>query len=468
MPPRPPRSKISLPYNYTPRPYQRPFWEAMATGVRRAVLVLHRRSGKDKTLLNWTIAEMDRRVGTYFYFFPTYAQGKKVIWDGVDKDGFPFLSHFPDHLVVSRNETEMQIKMTNGSVFQIIGTDNFDSIVGTNPVGCVFSEYALQDPTAWDLTRPILRENDGWAVFGFTPRGTNHAYDLYEMAKTNPDWFCQLSTVDQTFLEDGSRVYSQEKIDAERREGMPEETVQQEYYCSFTSGNVGNYYAALLETADHDGRIGHVPYNPSLPVETWWDLGVGDATSIWFMQSIFGREFRFVDFYESHGVGLTHYAKILKDKPYVYGTHIAPHDINVREFTTGVARIEVARDLGLYFEIAPKLLLAEGIDAVRRLLPLCWFDKEKCKRGLRALKDYRKAWDERKKVYTNTPVHDWASHPADAFRTGALKQSPGDGVLGRVGSVSPRSNMHFDVFTYDQPRGGAGGTDFDVFDYDHE
>ena len=458
-------SELSIPYNYYPRAYQKPFWQAMGPGgKRRAVVVWHRRSGKDKTLLNFTIDQMlSERVGTYYYFFPTYSQGKKILWDGVDKDGFPFLSHFPASMVESRNETEMQIKTINGSVFQIIGTDNFDSIVGTNPVGCIFSEFALQDPSAWDLTRPILRENGGWAVFGYTPRGQNHAYDLYEMAKDNPDWFCQLLTVEQTFLDNGQRVFTEAMIEAERREGMPEETIQQEYYCSFSAGNVGTYYSKLLEQAEAENRITDVPYTPALPVETWWDLGVGDSTAIWFVQAFRGREFRFIDFYENHGVGLTYYAKVVRDRPYVYSEHIAPHDINVREFTTGVSRIEVARDLGLHFEIAPKLLLAEGIDAARRILPLSWFDKEKCKRGLKALKAYRKAFDERKKVYMNTPVHDWASHPADAYRTGALKQDP-SAAVGRTSSLPPRSNSYFDVFNYDRPQPGV--QDFDVFNYD--
>jgi len=252
-------------------------------------------------------------------------------------------------------------------------------------------------------------------------------------------------------------------IEAERREGMPEEMIQQEYYCSFTAGNVGNYYASLLEGAEAQGRITDIPYDRRLPVDTWWDLGVADATAIWFIQSLGGREFRAIDYYENRGEGLTHYIKRLHDFPYIYGTHVAPHDIGVREFTSGVMRIEVARDLGLYFDTAPKLGLAEGIDAVRRILPLFWFDKTKCKRGLKALKDYKKAWDARKKVFSNTPVHDWASHPADAFRTGALVQLPGES---KVGSLSPRSNAGFDVFSYDRPQPSRGDPDFDVFHYD--
>lgn len=148
----------------------------------RAVLVWHRRAGKDKTTLNFTIMKMLQRVGLYYYFLPTYAQGKKIIWDGIGSDGFAFMQHFPNYLVAGRSETEMQVTFRNGSVFQVIGTDKIDSIVGTNPIGCIFSEYSLQNPKAWDLTRPILGENGGWAVFVYTPRGKNHGHRLFELA----------------------------------------------------------------------------------------------------------------------------------------------------------------------------------------------------------------------------------------------------------------------------------------------
>lgn len=264
---------ITLPHNYSPRTYQTPFLSAMDRGLLRAVLVWHRRAGKDKTLLNFTVKKMFERVGVYFYLFPTYAQGKKIIWDGVDGDGFRFLSHFPPEIIESKNDTEMKVKTRNGSVFQIIGTDNYDSIMGTNPVGCVFSEYALQDPRAWDYIRPILRENGGWAVFNFTPRGKNHGNDLFEMARENPEWFCQRLTVDDTIRPDGSPVLSREDMDKERAEGMDEELIRQEYYCSFDMGVQGAYFFKQIQTAEEDGRVTGVPYDSRLEVDTWWDLG---------------------------------------------------------------------------------------------------------------------------------------------------------------------------------------------------
>jgi len=215
---------ITLPYNYQARPYQSGLYDCIANGYKRAVAVWHRRAGKDKTLLNLLIKEAFKRTGVYYYFFPTYNQGRKVLWDGIDRNGFRYLDHIPEPLREGNpNTTEMKIRLINGSLIQIIGTDNIDAIMGTNPVGCVFSEYSLQNPAAWDLIRPILAENGGWAVFNYTPRGRNHGFILYEMAKNNPEWFCELLTVDDT------GVVTPEMVQAERDAGMSEEMIQQEF-----------------------------------------------------------------------------------------------------------------------------------------------------------------------------------------------------------------------------------------------
>jgi hypothetical protein len=222
-----------MPHNFMPRNYQKPFFNAMADGYKRAVEVWHRRAGKDKVFLNFVAKEAIMKVGVYYYFFPTFAQGRKVIWDGIDRNGFPYMDHFPQELRSKTRNDEMKIILTNGSIFQIVGTDNIDSIMGTNPVGCVFSEYSLQNPQAWDYIRPILSENDGWAVFNFTPRGRNHAFILREMAKNNKNWWFEELTVDDTRRPDGKPVIGPEAIQAERESGMDEAMIQQEYYCSF-------------------------------------------------------------------------------------------------------------------------------------------------------------------------------------------------------------------------------------------
>jgi hypothetical protein len=228
-------------------------------GVKRAVCVWHRRSGKDKTFINIMMTKMAQRKGTYYYFLPTYNQGKKIIWDGMDKGGFKFLDHIPESLIVRKNETDMKIELVTGSIFQVVGTDNIDSIMGTNPVGCVFSEYSLQDPKAWEFIRPILLENDGWAIFNFTPRGLNHAKELYEMARVNPDWFCELLTVNDTKEENGNRYITDEMIESERRTGMSETLIQQEYYCDFlhSTANILIPYDIIKEAMDRQINYEH-------------------------------------------------------------------------------------------------------------------------------------------------------------------------------------------------------------------
>jgi len=222
--------RVDLPHLFEPRPYQLPLLHALQTdGFKRAVVVWHRRAGKDKTFLNHLIPTMMGRKGYYVYFFPTNPMGRKVLWDGMDRTGMPFMKHFPEELITNINNTEMKITLANGSMFQIIGTDRIEQ-VGINPIGCVFSEYSLQSPKAWDLVRPILAENEGWAIFNFTPRGRNHAWDLLKMAEHNPSWYSEVQTVDNTHAISPEAI--QEEIDA----GMSPDMVQQEFYCSFNLG----------------------------------------------------------------------------------------------------------------------------------------------------------------------------------------------------------------------------------------
>lgn len=406
--------EITLPHNFTPRSYQVAPLRAFDEGARRLLLVWHRRAGKDKTCVNIVARESQRRVGTYFYFLPTYAQGKKIVWDGMDGAGFPFLHHFhPGLWDGSPNSTEMKLRLSNGSIFQVVGSDSIDSIVGTNPIGCVFSEFALQDPRGWDYVRPILAENGGWALFNGTPRGRNHFHRLYQMAIGNERWWTQLLTYRDT------GVLSEEQVQDEIAQGMPPELAAQEFECSWQAAQTGSYYGAIIESAHEAGRITEVPYDPMLPVDTWWDLGIGDATAIAFVQE-YGHQLRVIDYLEDSGEGLPFYIKALSEKPYIYRDHIAPHDIEVRELGTGKSRLEAARELGLKFRVARKLPIEDGINAVRMLLPRCWFDNTRCARLVEALEGYRKEYDHKREVFKDRPFHDWSSHGADAFRTGAV------------------------------------------------
>ena len=403
-----------MPYRFKPRPYQLPALQALDSGIKRVVAVWHRRSGKDLTFVNYTAKAMCERVGTYFYIFPTYAQGKKAIWQGKDRDGFPFIGHFPAELIKAKNETDMRIELVNGSAFQIVGSDKIDALMGTNPIGVVFSEYSLQNPSAWDFIRPILLENGGWAIFDYTPRGKNHGFTLYQMAKDNPDWFAQILTIRDT------GVLTEKDMDSERREGVAEEMISQEYYCSFEGVQLGAYYGKELRTAETEGRMVRNLYDPAIGVETWWDIGVGDATSIWFTQSV-GPQVHVIDYLEASGESVPYYAKELQAKPYTYLSHNGPHDLEVREWGSGdkgapVTRREAALRLGINFRIVPQVPLDDGINAARSFLARCWFDKDKCARGLSALESYHKEWDEKAKMFRSYPAHDWSSHAADSLR----------------------------------------------------
>ena len=438
--------RLHLPHKFKCRNYQEPFWIAMngdpergIDPIDRACLVWHRRSGKDKTVENFLICRMIDRVANYYYLFPTGKQGRKVIWEGIDRDGFKYMDHFPKELIARKREDEMFIQLINGSTFQIIGTDNYDAIMGANPAGIVFSEYSLQDPMAWDYLRPILAENGGWAVFVFTPRGENHGFTLYEMAKNNPKWFCELLTARDTLREDGvTPVISEEIIQEERDSGMSEDMIQQEFYCSFKGGIEGAYYGKLLIQAEDDGRICNVPHDPASAVYTFWDLGIDDFTSVWFMQFI-GPQIHVIDYYEKHGEGVDHYAQMLTqrhlDLGYNYGDHYGPHDIEARQFTKDGAKSfkTMMKELGYNFKTVKRSPnVNDGIRQVRARLPLMWFDETKCDRGLKCLRNYIQEFDEKKKKYSDRPLHNWASHGADAMRTYA----EGINRLGTAGSMT--------------------------------
>jgi hypothetical protein len=411
-------TQIVLPRDWKPRGYQMASWSALEQGTKRFSLVWHRRAGKDLWSINWCATQCFVRPGVYWHMLPTYRQGRKVVWEGVTREGRPFLDHFPDELIVRKRDDEMSVWLEGGSLYQVVGGDDVDRLVGANPFGVIFSEWSLMDPRVWNLLRPILAENGGWAVFIYTPRGRNHAYKLHKMAEENPSWFAQVLTVDDT------KAVSHEAIEEERRAGMPEELIQQEFFCSFDAPLVGAYYGDILTWLRKEDRIGKIPWDPQLPVNTFWDLGMADATSIWFHQRV-GNEHRLIDFHHSSGVSLDAYVKVLRERPYVYNRHMVPHDAQVRELGTGTSRVESLASLGIQVDVAPKLSVQDGINATRILLRQSWIDEAHCEYGLQGLMEYTKEpTGERDHagmpVYRDKPLHNWASHPADALRTGAV------------------------------------------------
>lgn len=420
---------IQLPNKWEPRSYQLPLWRYLEQGGKRAVAVWHRRAGKDLLAINWIATQMVLRPGLYWHLLPTYQQGRKIVWNGRTKAGRPFLDAIPKELVEGRNNTDMTIRMkslnpdfSEGSVYQVVGTDDVDKLVGANPVGCVFSEYSLQDPRAYEYIRPILMENDGWAIFIYTARGNNHGRRLFEMAgRKSKKWFCELLTAGDNgtqYINDKGEevpVVTDAQIQEAREEGMSEAMIQQEFYNSFDTPVEGSYYGTQMKKMADDGRICNVPWESLVDVHTVWDLGVDDSTTIIFFQ-IVGLEVRLIDYYENSGEGLAHYAGILRQKDYLYGSHFAPWDIEVRELGTGKTRKQQARELGIKFKVVKKMGILDGIELVRNMLSKVWGDATKCEYLLDAMREYHKEYDEKRKKYKDTPCHDWSSHPCDALR----------------------------------------------------
>lgn len=419
-----------LPYHFEPRDYQEDFLYEVQEAIegrskkRYFMQVWHRRAGKDKVNIADTVPSMLVNSPCLVKFvYPTLKMGRENLWDGMGKDGFRYREHIPEFIRSGDpNESLMKIPIFNGSLFQIGGSDRPDSLRGGNPKMFVFSEWSEQDPYAWDVVKPILDENDGIAIFNFTPKGDNHARALFEYAKNEPLWHVELLTAEDTgvwtlkeldeILKDTIKRFAAQG----RSESEAQAYFDQEYMCSFKSPVIGSYYGEGLNRAEREHRITKVPYVESLPVHTAWDLGIDDSMSIWFFQ-IIGQEIHFIEYYENSGEGFAHYASYLQSRGYIYGRHFAPHDIAVRELGTGKSRVEVAASLGIKFEIGAALSIDDGINAARLVFLQCWFDAEKCMRGINALKNYRKEWDEKNKVFKSNPKHDWASHGADAFRT---------------------------------------------------
>lgn len=402
---------------FEPRHYQLPIYRALEVqGYKRILAILPRRAGKDLTAWNLMIRQALKKIGVYWYILPSYSMAKKIIWNGIDNNGHSFLSYIPDELIDAQNSQEMIIKLTNGSIIQLVGSDTAkDSLVGTNAIGMVFSEYSIQNPDAYAYLRPILVANGGWCIILSTPRGRNSLWQLYEIAINHPkEWFVLKLTVDDT------KHIPKEAIQKDIETGeMSWDLAQQEYWTSFDLGVEGAYYTKYLDDMKREDRIGDVPWDPSLPVHTAWDLGVNDLNTIIFFQ-LKNDNIYVIDCYTHSDVGLAHYIKKLDSFPYKYRFHYAPHDINVRDYTTGMSRIEVARSLGIEFQVAPRMSLYDGIEAVRNTLPRTYIDRKKGATLITALENYRKVYDPKINNYRDKPIHDRHSHMCDAFRYLAL------------------------------------------------
>jgi len=439
-------TEVVLPANdWRPRPKQMGAWGALEGGTKRLALAWHRRFGKDEISLHWAAVAAMQRVGSYWHMLPMANQARKAIWSAVNpKTGRRRIDDaFPAEIREKTLENEMFIRFKNGSTWQVVGSDNFDALVGSPPVGIVFSEYALADPQSWAILRPILVENGGWAIFISTTRGPNHFHKLVEFAKNDPSWYGETLTVEDTGAIPMEAIEQERKeLVAERGEQEADAIIAQEYYCDANAAIPGAYYGALMSRARKEGRIGSFPWLPDLPVGTAWDLGHSDSTVVWFYQQPPGGRVRLIDVLEGSGVGIDWYARKLKERAYTYARHTWPHDGghgNIRDTEGETLLTTATKLLGLEPEVlANDMSVSHGISAVRTLLPLCEFNDQpipfsdetremaaaRMSRAVDALCQYRRVWNDKLQRFSDAPLHDWASHTADSLRYLARGRQP--------------------------------------------
>ena len=414
------RQEVVIPY--APRPLQREVGK-LCRSKRFGVLVCHRRFGK--TVLGVNINQqtalmcVKERPRTA-YIGPTYTQGKATAFD--------YMQHYARPIPgVKINQSELRIDYPNQGQQRIYGADNPDSMRGIYLDRAVLDEFGMHPAKTFsEVIGPTLVDRGGSALFLGTPNGKNQFYEIAQHAKAreaagDPEWFFREYKASETGLLDAAYL-------AQARSLMTDDEYAQEFECSFEASVKGAIYAKELAALREAGQITAVAYDPALPVDTFWDLGIGDAMSIWFVQSTKGGEVRLINYHEGTGEGFPYYAGVLQRTGYRFGTHWAPHDIAVRELGSGRSRQEVAASFGLVFQVMRRLSdteageVEEGIHAVRMLLPRCWFDAVKCKAGIEALMHYRRDYNQRLNEFKAVPVHDWASHGADAFRGVAVQQ----------------------------------------------
>jgi phage terminase large subunit len=458
---------ISLPHIYEARDYQQDAWDAFHgegahAGKNYQIFVFnwHRRAGKDMTCWNMAIERTAEEPMTCKYAFPTNDMARDNLWESYTNDGLRFTDFVPLDLRVHKhenddglNESLKRIELLTGGSIRVISAHKPGRLRGGNSKIFVLSEFQVMDPSVIDIIEPILEANNGILIINMTSNGDGAAKEMLEAWINDPEVYVSILTVDDTpvFTEEQMIRIRRRTIERFLARGLSEEEanafVDQEYYCSWDSPVIGSYFGSAMRRAKDTGRITRVPYEPQLPVNTYWDLGMDDSMSIWFVQLI-NREVRLIDYFESSGEGIKYYIRVCNGQQtgfehmadYVYDKHYAPHDIEVRELGTGVSRKDTAKSLGFKFETVKRPTKKEdGIDAIRNLLARCYFDKDRCKRGVNALKGYKKEWNDKMMVYADHPVHDWTSHATDAFQTLALS-NPTPNAPAHTGRVTRTVN----------------------------
>lgn len=421
---------MRLPNNWDPRWYQRPLWDYLELGGKRAIEIAHRRWGKDDVVLHRTAIAAQERVGNYWHCLPEYEQARKAIWNAVNPHtGQRRIDEaFPAELRESKDEQQMFIRFKNGSTWQVIGSDRYNSLVGAGVAGVTFSEWALANPSSWGYIRPMIEENNGWAVFITTPRGQNHAKAMLEMAQKNPNWFAEVSDITKTGALASEQI--EEALDEYKAlygDDFGKAQFLQEYMCSFNAAILGAFFGGEMAKVRADGRVRDIVPMPGIPIHRAWDIGVRDDTSIWWFQTIRTADglprVYVLDCYTNHGGGVEHYAEVVHSREWSLKGSIdwVPHDARATEWGTGRTRIEAMKSYGLNPHLVPNESKLDGINAVRQTLPYCVFDPRTDisidgKSGIGALEQYRRDWDDDRKMFLANERRDWSTHLADAFR----------------------------------------------------
>ncbi|NBV72115.1 MAG: hypothetical protein EBR60_08780 [Burkholderiaceae bacterium] len=409
---------------YKPREQQLAIHDLMDS-KRFGVVVAHRRMGKTVSAINHLIKDAllnQKEAPRYAYIAPTYGQAKRVAWD--------YLVKYAEPLGGTSNISELRVDFW-GRRIQLFGSDNPETLRGQYFDGVILDEIGDQNPKIWtDIVRPALADRKGWCLFIGTPKGHNHFKELRDRAKTEDGWGLLEFKASETGVVDDT------ELKAAKNE-MGEDKYRQEFECSFDAAVEGSYFGQILNELEEKKHMQEIPREELSRTFTAWDLGMGDSTSIWVAQLV-GTEVRLIDYYENHGVGLDHYVKWIKDNDYLKAEHILPHDVRVRELGTGKSRMEMLEEAGLEVKIAPRMGLDDGIQAVRRLLPRCWFNVPKVQIGLNCLRNYRRDYDEKRKIFFERPLHDWSSHGSDSFRYLALGLDEGHSTWSKPINSAPK------------------------------
>jgi len=408
-------AEILLPFEFTPRPYQARAMAHFDAGGKRGVYVWARRSGKDLTFLHQAAKAAHERRGTYFHMLPTFTQAKRNVWDAIDDQERRMLDQaFPKAIRAGTNETELKISLRCGSVWQLIGADSYNTVVGSNPVGIVLSEYALIDPRAWQFFRPILAQNKGWAAFIGTPRGYNHFHEQLEIAKREPGWdFSVVDAID-------AGTMTRDDIDREVRTGMPDEVARQEYLVEFSAANLGAILGARVEVAEKENRIhDNVNLDPEgAGIVVSSDIGFRDTAAWWFWQAVPGG-FALLAYDEDSGLDAADWIERLKAHDLKISKLLLPHDARAKTFSSRHSVLEQFLASGFSCAIVPQMRIVDRINAARSVMSRCKFARSRCAKGLQMLRDWAFKFDDDRKTFSREPNHNYASHGGDAFSYGA-------------------------------------------------